>query len=127
MTDPTPYTVGVADDIAHRLGHLADLVSQAPPHEAAQALARVLDCDTGVLGRMTALLATGSHLAREHAEAGRVRPEVCLALGRAANDLNDVALDLDEHTDGLAQLAQTTAHGPVPKPVASAMVIRRRR
>ncbi|GCD41872.1 hypothetical protein [Streptomyces paromomycinus] len=129
MTDPTPFSVGVADDIAHQLGQLSELISQAPPREAAQALARVLDCDTGLLGRMAALLDTGSRITRDHAESGALRPEVCLAVGRAANDLHELAADFDVHAEDLNHLAQprTAAHGPVPKPVASAMVVRRRR
>lgn len=128
MTDPTPSSVRLANHIARQLSQLTQLLSQSPPREAAQILGTVLDYDKGILGRVTELLATGSYYAQDRFPRSNLRPEVSLALGRAANDLDDVGLDLDEHIDSIKQLAKPsgTAGGPAPKPVTSAMVVRRR-
>ncbi|MGW3009591.1 hypothetical protein ACWC9R_12245 [Streptomyces sp. NPDC001219] len=129
MPDPTPYAVALAEDIAHRLGQLTEHLAQAPPRQAAQILGTVLDAEEGILGRATGLMATGSSFARHHAQAGSFPPEVWLALGRAANELNDICLDLDEHADDIRRLARPPGaeHAVAVKPVASDMVIRRRR
>ncbi|MCZ1006860.1 hypothetical protein [Streptomyces lydicus] len=129
MPDPTPYAVALAEDIAHRLGQLTEHLGQAPPRQAAQILDKVLDAEEGILGRTTGLMATGSSFAQHHAQAGSFPPEVWLALGRAANELNDICLDLDEHADDIRRLALPpgTEHAVAAKPVASDMVIRRRR
>ncbi|MGY5079257.1 hypothetical protein ACWIGX_19555 [Streptomyces nigrescens] len=133
MPDPTPYAVTLAEDIAHGLDQLTEHLAQAPPRQAAKILGRVLDADEGVLGRMTRLMAAGSQIAQLRAQAGALPPEVALALGRAAHELNDIALDLDldldEHVDDIHRLANppTAAHPAVAKPVASDMVVRRHR
>jgi predicted transcriptional regulator len=129
MTDPTPTPVRLAGDIARQLDQLAGQLTQAPPALAAQIIATVLDPEEGVLGRFTTLVATGSHFAKDHAENGLLPPEVWLALGRAANELHDIGLDLDEHTDTLRQLTRPVSPGtapPVAKPV-SPLIARRHR
>ncbi|MFF3556141.1 hypothetical protein ACFYXL_22365 [Streptomyces tsukubensis] len=129
MTDPTPDALQLAGDIARRIDQLAEHLTAAPPPLAAQIIATVLDPEDGVLGRFTTLVATGSHFAKSHAEHGLLPPEVWLALGRAANELHDIGLDLDEHTDTLRELARPTSPGTTPsvaKP-ASPLVTRRRR
>lgn len=127
MSDPAPYPVRLADEITRQLSQLADHLSQLPPHQATQVIARVLDPDTGILGGVTHLVATGSTFAKNQAEQGALPAEVCLALGRASNELYDITLDLDEHTDTLqragAQPAATAAKPPAPAP----LVVRRRR
>ncbi|MFJ9712829.1 hypothetical protein [Streptomyces sp. NPDC101234] len=127
MTHPVPYPVQLADAIARQLGQLADHLSQLPPPQAAQVIARVLDPDNGVLGGVTHLVATGSVFAKDQAERGALPAEVWLALGRASNELSDITLDLDEHTDTLrrvgAQPATTAAKPPAPAP----LVVRRHR
>lgn len=129
MPDPTPYAVTLAKDIAHQLNQLTEHLAQAPPRQAAKILGTVLDADEGVLGRMTGLMATSSQIAQHRAQAGFFPPEVSLALGRASNDLHDIALDLDEHTDDIHRLANppTATHPAAAKPVASDMVVRRHR
>ncbi|WP_217570516.1 hypothetical protein [Streptomyces sp. GbtcB7] len=129
MTDPISYPVRLADDIARQLTQLAEHLSQAPSRQAAQILGRVLDCDEGVLGRFTTLMVTGAHFAKDTSEHGLLPPEVWLAIGRAANELHDIGMDLDEHTEVLDALASTVAPAPTtaPKPVPTAMVVRRRR
>ncbi|GAU70758.1 hypothetical protein SSP35_22_00610 [Streptomyces sp. NBRC 110611] len=129
MPQPTPHPLRLADEITRQLGQLADHLAQAPPREAAQILGKVLDGDKGVLGRVTALMITGAHFAKDHAQRGILPPEVWLALGRAANELHDVGLDLDEHADVISQLAKPPAPASTatPTPAASAMVVRRRR
>lgn len=113
MSHPAPYPVRLADEITPQLGQLADHLSQLPPPQAAQVITRVLDPDTGVLGGVTHLVATGSVFAKDQAERGALPAEVWLAL--------------DEHKDTLqsvgAQPAATAAKPPAPAP----LVVRRRR
>ncbi|MFE9725948.1 hypothetical protein ACFYQ5_20710 [Streptomyces sp. NPDC005794] len=127
MSHPAPCPVELADDITRRLGQLADHLSQLPPPQAAQVIARILDPDAGVLGGITHLVITGSVFAKDQAERGLLPPEVWLALGRASNELHDISLDLDEHQDTLRQVgtrpSATAAKPPVPAP----LVVRRRR
>jgi hypothetical protein len=127
MSHPTPYPVMLAHEITRQLGQLADHLSQLPPPQAAQVIAHVLDPDTGVLGGITHLVATGSKFAKDQAERGALPAEVWLALGRATNELHDISLDLDEHKDALqhvgTQPASTAAKPPAPAP----LVVRRRR
>ncbi|MFK0283242.1 hypothetical protein ACIQVL_22665 [Streptomyces sp. NPDC090499] len=127
MTHPIPYPVRLADAIARQLGQLADHLSQLPPPQAAQVIARVLDPHNGVLGGVTHLVATGSVFAKDQAERGALPAQVWLALGRASNELGDITLDLDGHKDTLqrvgAQPAATAAKPPAPAP----LVVRRHR
>ncbi|MFE9407440.1 hypothetical protein ACFYN0_01350 [Streptomyces sp. NPDC006704] len=130
MTGPNPSPIQLADDIARQLSQLTQHLSQSPPHEAAQILGKVLDYDEGILGRVTALVATGSHFAQDRSQRGTLPPEVWLALGRAANELDNVGADLDEHTDTIRQLATPSpppASRAAAKTMATAMVVRRRR
>ncbi|WP_216588009.1 hypothetical protein [Streptomyces brasiliscabiei] len=129
MTDSNLPSVQLADAIAVQLGQLRRHLALAPPHEAAQILAHVLDYDTGLLGEVTELVSIGSRFARVNSERGVLPPEVWLALGRAANELNSVGVDLNEHTGTIKQVAAPTppSSRPAAAPVASAMVIRRRR
>ncbi|MFD9288366.1 hypothetical protein ACFWBV_08640 [Streptomyces sp. NPDC060030] len=127
MSHPAPCPVELADDITRRLGQLADHLSQLPPPQAALVIARILDPDAGVLGGITHLVITGGVFAKDQAERGLLPPEVWLALGRASNELHDIALDLDEHQDTLRQVgtqpSTTAAKPPAPAP----LVVRRRR
>ncbi|MFD9715788.1 hypothetical protein [Streptomyces sp. NPDC059076] len=119
MTDTTPYPVRLAGEIARQIDQLAEHLSQAPGPEAVQIIATVLNPDDGILGRITTLLATASHYAKDRTENRGFPPEVWLALGRAANELHDIGLDLDEYTDTLQQLARRTAGASTalpPKP-----------
>ncbi|MFD9224869.1 hypothetical protein ACFWDI_33835 [Streptomyces sp. NPDC060064] len=133
MTDSNLPSVQLADSIAGQIGQLRRLFALAPPHEAAQILAGVLDYDTGILGEVTQLVETGSRFAKVHSEHGVLPPEVWLALGRAANELDSVGVDLNEHTGTIKQVARPSAPSsrpagaPAAVSVASAMVIRRRR
>ncbi|MFD3580872.1 hypothetical protein [Streptomyces sp. NPDC058683] len=127
MSHPAPYPARLADEITRQLGQLADHLAQLPPPQAAHVIARVLDPDTGVLGGITHLVATGSLFAKDQAERGALPAEVWLALGRASNELGDIALDLDEHKHALqhasTQPSTTTAARPAPAP----LVVRRHR
>ncbi|WGD39803.1 hypothetical protein [Streptomyces cathayae] len=127
MPRTTPYPTRLADEIARQLGRLTDHLSQLPPHEAIQVIARVLEPQDGVLSRVTHLVVTGSHFAKDQAERGILPAEVWLALGRAANELHDIALELDEHTDTLTELTTRPAPIPTPPPNAAPLVVRRRR
>jgi hypothetical protein len=129
MPDPNLSSVQLADSIGRQLGQLTRLLALAPPAEAAQILASVLDYDTGILGKVTDLVEAGSRFAKNHSERGVLPPEVWLALGRAANELGSVGQDLYEHTGTIKQVAASSAPSisPATPPVASAMVIRRRR
>ncbi|EST31643.1 hypothetical protein [Streptomyces niveus] len=122
MTDLTSYPARLAGDIAGLLDTLNEHLIQATPQEAAQILAKVLDGEDGVLGRMTGLMITGSHFAKDLSMRDLLPPEVWLALGRAANELHDIGLDIDEHTDTISALATrpSPVSTTVPKPAASA-------
>ncbi|MET9564737.1 hypothetical protein [Streptomyces tauricus] len=121
MSHPTSDPIALADDITRQLGRLADRLAQLPPSQATRVIARVLDPDNGVFGGITHLVITGSRFAKDQAEQGTLPAQVWLALGRAANELNDIALDLDEHHDALRHLAnqpaQTTAALATPAPL----------
>jgi hypothetical protein len=129
VTDPPVHPVRLAQEIADQIGRLSEHLALAPPREAAHILATVLDQHTGVLGRFTALMATGSQFAKHHSERGILPPEVWLAVGRAANELHSIGLDLDEHVEQLDALADPAAPAlpTTAKPVASALIVRRRR
>ncbi|TFI21336.1 hypothetical protein [Streptomyces sp. 4R-3d] len=122
MTDPTSYPVRLAGDIAGLLDTLNEHLIQATPQEAAQILAKVLDGEDGVLGRMTGLMVTGSHFAKDLSTRDLLPTEVWLALGLAANELHDIGLDIDEHTDTITALATPppAATVAVPKPAVPA-------
>ncbi|WSF07835.1 hypothetical protein OG227_30000 [Streptomyces microflavus] len=97
----------------------------APPDTVA-VLANVFDPEHGALAAFTTLAATASRFAQRQATQGLLPPEVWLALGRAANELNDIGLDLDEHLDTLAAArAPSTTAVKVPAPVP--LVVRRHR
>ncbi|WP_217201513.1 hypothetical protein [Streptomyces buecherae] len=128
MTRPVPPPVRLADAIACQLDQLADQLAQLSPDQAAQVTARVLDAETGVLGGVLHLLVTGSVFAKEQAERGVLPAEVCLALGRGANELHDIALDLEEHQGALQRLGSQPATAVSKPPAAPApLVVRRRR
>ncbi|MDT0382557.1 hypothetical protein RM572_27750 [Streptomyces sp. DSM 42041] len=123
-TDPS---VRLTEEIARQLDQLGDRLSALPAREAAQVLARVLEPDEGVLSRVTALMVAGAHFVKDHAERGALPAEVWLALGRAANELHDIVLDLDEHTDTLRTLHTPPAPAAAPVPTAAPLVVRRHR
>ncbi|KMS74099.1 hypothetical protein ACM01_15880 [Streptomyces viridochromogenes] len=129
MTDPNLPSVQLAASITRQLGQLGRLLDMAAPDEAAQILAGVLDYDSGILGEVTQLVGSGSRFAKNHSERGVLPPEVWLALGRAANELNSVGVDVHEHIGTIKQVVAPSAasSSPATPPVASAMVIRRRR
>ncbi|MER5782637.1 hypothetical protein ABT104_13055 [Streptomyces mobaraensis] len=130
MPDPTPYPVLLADNIARQLGLLAQHLSQAPPEQTAQILGRVLDVQDGILGQVTTLVETGARSTRAHAEQGTFPPEVWLAMGRAANDLNGLCAELSDHATDFQRLARPTRADTAarpPAPVAAAFVTRRHR
>ncbi|MFJ4828832.1 hypothetical protein ACIP79_02675 [Streptomyces sp. NPDC088747] len=127
MSRPGPYPVRLADEITRQLSQLSDHLSQLPPPQAAQVIARVLDPDNGVLGGVTHLVITGSHFAKSEAERGALPAEVWLALGRAANELHDISLDLDEHRDLLQDLGTRPATRAAKPPAPAPLVVRRRR
>ena len=124
MTVHDPETL--TRHIAQQIALLNEQLITARPQQAARILGRVLDPEDGILGRLTTLMATGSRFAQDRATAGALPPEVWLALGRAANELHDIGLDLDEHAADIQEVAQAPAAAPVP-PVASALVARRHR
>ncbi|CAL9365606.1 hypothetical protein SUDANB105_00756 [Streptomyces sp. enrichment culture] len=127
MPLPPPYAVRLADEIARQLQVLSHHLAQLPTGQATQVLGRILDSEDGLLGRVTALVITGSHFAKDQAEHGALPAEVWLALGRAANQLDDIGLDLDEHADTIRALGTQPTTGAAAQPAASALVVRRRR
>ncbi|MFF3501140.1 hypothetical protein [Streptomyces sp. NPDC003247] len=129
MPNPTPIPslTRLADDITRQLGQLTEHLAQLPADQAIPVIARVLDPEHGALGRFTHLVITGSHFARDQAERGILPAEVWLALGRAANELYDIGLDIDEHADTLTSLSTRSATTVAQPPAAAPLVVRRRR
>ncbi|PKV84326.1 hypothetical protein [Streptomyces sp. TLI_146] len=129
MTDPSNSPAHLAKDIALRLRVLDEYLTEATPRQAAEILSEVLDIDNGLLTGVTHLVETGSRFAQSQAHRGMLPPVVWLAMGRAANELHSVGMDLDEHAEAIEQLGTppTTASTLPPTPVASAMVVRRSR
>lgn len=114
--------------IRRQLNELTEYFAQTDlaPQEAVQALARVLDFDKGILTPLAVLMATAAVHAENQAEHGTLPAEVCLALGRAANEIDATGTDLHEHTATLKTLSTrppTTTAPPVPAP----LVVRRHR
>ncbi|WP_405734817.1 hypothetical protein OG607_41150 [Streptomyces sp. NBC_01537] len=123
MTDSTPYPVRLARDISRQIDQLSEHLAQAKPQQAAQIIVQVLDAEDGIIARLTALVTTGSHFAKDHARTGTFPPQMWLVLGRAANDLHDLCLDLDEHADDFGLLTDTpitAVTGPAPSATAKA-------
>lgn len=116
----------LARQIAQQIAELNEYLIVASPQQAARILGQVLDPEEGVLGSMTTLVATGSRFAQGRALTGALPPEVWLALGRAANELHDIALDLDAHAEDIHRLAQSPPSAVLP-PAPSALVARRHR
>ncbi|AUH40535.1 hypothetical protein [Streptomyces sp. CMB-StM0423] len=129
MPRPTGYAERLTDDITHRIALLADHLSQLPPDQAAQVIARTLDSapETGLLGAVTHLMAVSSVFAKNQTARGTLPPEVWLALGRAANTLDDIARDLDEHLDVLRHVGNRPAEPEAAPPAPAPPVDRRRR
>ncbi|MEV0478772.1 hypothetical protein [Streptomyces prunicolor] len=127
MTHPTVNPVLLADEITRQLDRLTEHLAQLPPAETTFVIAHILDPDEGVLGGITSLMIAGSRFAQTQAEHGHLPAEVWLALGRAANELNDIGLDLDEHRATLHHISHqpttTAAKPPAPAP----FVVRRHR
>ncbi|MFG2979385.1 hypothetical protein ACGFYY_41170 [Streptomyces sp. NPDC048331] len=116
----------LASQIAEQIAQLNESLAMSPPRQAARVLGQVLDPEEGVLAALTALVATGSHFAKGPALTGALPPEVWLALGRAANQLHDVTLDLDEHAEDIQRLTQSPPSTALP-PTPSPLVARRHR
>ncbi|MFB7781343.1 hypothetical protein ACFC1D_01345 [Streptomyces vinaceus] len=115
----------LARQIAQQIAALNEYLIVASPQQAARILGQVLEPEEGVLGSLTTLMATGSRC-EGPALKGALPPEVWLALARAANELHDIALDLDEHAEDLHQLAQSPPTSVLP-PAPSPLVVRRHR
>ncbi|MEK8146168.1 hypothetical protein NKH18_48000 [Streptomyces sp. M10(2022)] len=128
MTDSNLPSVQLAESIAGQLGQLRRLLALAPPHEAAQILAGVLDYDTGILGEVTQLVETGSRFAKVHSEHGVLPPRS--GWPSAAPPTNSTAWAATS-PNTLARSSRwpspPPSSRPTAAPVASAMVIRRRR
>ncbi|WP_327382163.1 hypothetical protein [Streptomyces sp. NBC_01207] len=127
MTPPVTADALTAG-ITLQLDQLSERLSKAGPQQAAQILRQVLDADSGVLGRLSALVRTGTYVTKHHTQSGVFPAEMWLALGRTANTLYDLALDLDEHQDVFEEIATRrplTASSPAATQ-ATALVARGR-
>ncbi|MBT2409345.1 hypothetical protein J7I94_02005 [Streptomyces sp. ISL-12] len=122
------YADSLTNEVGRQLSRFTEYLAQPglPPEAATQALARILDPHEGILGRLTGLVAVGSVHAKQQAEDGALPAEVWLALGRAANDLNTICGDLDEHHDALSHIGTRTAMAAKPSAPAP-LVVRRSR
>ncbi|MFB7171896.1 hypothetical protein ACFCYM_13850 [Streptomyces sp. NPDC056254] len=105
----TPPATTLIDSITRQLDQLSARLSQAGPQQAAQILQQVLDAENGILGRLTALVGAGTYVTKHHAQSGIFPAEMWLALGRTANTLHDLALDLDEHQEVFEEIASRRA------------------
>ncbi|MFF0740607.1 hypothetical protein ACFYVL_09410 [Streptomyces sp. NPDC004111] len=123
---PDPTAIRLADDIAHKLVLLASLTDQLPAPQATQVIARVLS-PNGAFSGFAHLVATSSRFARDQAERGALPAEAWLALGRAANELDTLSADLDEHHTTLAAVSTCPTTTPAGTPAAAPLVVRRRR
>lgn len=127
MPHPYPYPVWLADEITRQLSQLADQLALASSREATQLIARILNPDDGILAGVNRLVATGSVFAKNQAERGALPPEVWLALGRAANELDAIGGDLDEHRETLRSVStQPDTTSTIP-PAPAPLVVRRHR
>ncbi|MEU6312315.1 hypothetical protein [Streptomyces sp. NPDC047014] len=104
MTPPATADTLTAG-VTRQLDQLSAALSQAGPQQAARILQQVLDSEDGILGRLTALVATGAYVTEHQAQSGVVPAEMWLALGRTANTLHDLGLDLNEHSEVFAEIA----------------------
>ncbi|MCX5278439.1 MULTISPECIES: hypothetical protein [Streptomyces] len=116
----------LARQIAQQIAELNEYLIVASPRQTARILGQVLEPEEGILGSLTALVGTGSRFAQGRALTGALPPEVWLALGRASNELHDIALDLDEHAEDIRGLTQSPPTSVLP-PAPSALVARRHR
>ncbi|MBY8847100.1 hypothetical protein [Streptomyces sp. SP2-10] len=126
MPRPTQNTARLTAEITQRLAYLSTDLHQLPADEAVRVIARILNPDDGILGAFTQLVEAGSRLAQQQAERGALPTEVWLSLGRAANELHSIGLDLDDHKDTLVQFG-TQAGLAASKPPAPAPLVARRR
>lgn len=127
MTAPSSHPVRLAEDITSLLKTLNDQLAQATPRQGAEILGKVLTYDDGVLTLVTDLIATGSRFAQGQAHQGALPPEVWLAMGRCANELERISAELDGPTDAFKQFGAPSAGTTPVKPVPSAMIVRRSR
>ncbi|MER7851365.1 hypothetical protein ABTZ98_02250 [Streptomyces bacillaris] len=126
MSHPAPYPIGLADEVTRQLQLLAEHVAVLPPHQATQVIAHILNPGDGLFDRVIGLVSVSSTFAKVQAERGVLPAEVWLALGRAANDLDAVGADLDEHRDTLRRFGSQPS-GSAKPPAPAPLVVRRRR
>ncbi|MCT6780464.1 hypothetical protein LXH09_27870 [Streptomyces sp. CS7] len=127
MSHPAPHPIGLADEITRQLQLLAEHVAVLPPDQATQVIAHILNPDAGLFDRVIGLVSVSSTFAKVQAERGVLPAEVWLALGRAANDLDAVGGDLDEHRDTLRRFGTQPATGAAKPPAPAPLVVRRSR
>lgn len=125
MPYPNPHTNMLANQVTLRIRQLSRALEQLPADQALKVIARILHPDDGAMGSFTQLVETGARITRDPAERGVLPPEVCLALGQAANELHSIGLDLDEHKDTLAR-AGAPAGTSATRPASPAPMVARR-
>ncbi|MGW6393100.1 hypothetical protein ACWFR1_21905 [Streptomyces sp. NPDC055103] len=128
--DPQTYGTYQAINIASRLELLNQYLTQQglTPPDTVQVLEHTFAPEDGVLAQVTALVTAASRFAQDQATRGLLPPEVWLALGRAANELRDIGLDLEEHIYPLSAAARSRSSGEAAKPPAPVpLVVRRHR
>ncbi|MGW1601259.1 hypothetical protein [Streptomyces eurythermus] len=125
MPYPNPHTIMLANQVSLRLRKLSRALEELPADQALKVIARIFHPVDGAMGGFTQLVETGARIARDQAERGVLAPEVCLALGRAANELHSIGLDLDEHKDTLAR-AGAPAGTSAARPASPAPLVARR-
>ncbi|AIA06648.1 hypothetical protein [Streptomyces noursei] len=127
MPDPAAHPFLLANEISRQLNQLADHLARLPPDQATQVIAHVVHPDHSLLDGLAHFVATGSRFTKNQAEQGALPPEVALALGRAANEIHAVGVDLGEHHDTLQAVSRRPHTLPAAPPAPAPLVVRRRR
>lgn len=127
MPHPYPYPFWLVDEISRHLGQLSAHLADLPARQATQVIARVLDPKAGVLNGVAQLVGTSGTFAKREAERGAFPPEVWLALGRAANELDAIGDDLDDHREAIAAAGTRPISTAAVQPAPTPLVVRRRR
>ncbi|GAA3903949.1 hypothetical protein GCM10022244_12650 [Streptomyces gulbargensis] len=112
--------------ITQHLDQLTARLRRADAQQAAQILARAVDMERGILSKVHDLVSAGSRASRNHAADGSFPAEAWLALGRAANTLANLTIDLEQHQEVFEKIGKQPPAPASAPPKATAFVARGR-
>lgn len=112
--------------ITQHLDELTARLRRADAQQAAQILARAVDMERGILSKVHDLISAGSRASRNHAADGSFPAEAWLALGRAANTLANLTIDLEQHQEVFEKIGKQPPAPATAPPKATAFVARGR-